>query len=403
MEIPLAMQGLDSEDLRLVHEVFSSGQHTMGAKVKKFEEEFAEFVGTKYSVMVNSGSSANLLAMEVATRGQTNKLGKSQGKMIAIPAVLWPTSLWPIIQLGYKVLVIDTLPDSLMIDLEKLRKAKKEFGNSLVGAVVIHPLGKALDLVEIEKLRTELELFIIEDTCESLGSGNNNVRSGSAGNFGTFSFYFSHHITTVEGGMVVTNDLKDYDDLISMRAHGWTRNRSDKLTIEIENPLLHEDFLFLTSGYNFRPMEFQGVLGSSQLKKFPNFLLKRISNATRVAKELTDSEFEILDFHTNDYEKLEPGIPNHSSMALPIKHKHPDGNIKKVMDYLSSKEIANRPLLAGNILHQPAFKHANVKIYENLRNSSYLYDHSFMLGNHHNYSDEQINKVIKVLKNYKSL
>ena len=161
MEIPLAMQGLDSDDLKLVNEVFMSGQHTMGARVKSFEEEFANYVGTKYAVMVNSGSSANLLALEVAARGQSKKLEGKQGQYIAVPAVLWPTSLWPIIQLGYKVLVIDTLADSLMIDLAKLQKAKFDYGESLVGAVLIHPLGRALNLAMIENIKNELHLFVI--------------------------------------------------------------------------------------------------------------------------------------------------------------------------------------------------------------------------------------------------
>lgn len=401
MEIPLAMQGLDSDDLKLVNEVFMSGQHTMGARVKSFEEEFANYVGTKYAVMVNSGSSANLLALEVAARGQSKKLEGKQGQYIAVPAVLWPTSLWPIIQLGYKVLVIDTLADSLMIDLAKLQKAKFDYGESLVGAVLIHPLGRALNLAMIEKIKNELNLFVIEDTCESLGSGNHNKHSGTVGDFGTFSFYFSHHITTVEGGMVVTNNLQDYDDLISMRAHGWTRNRSDKEKIEEKNPQLHRDFLFYTSGYNFRPMEFQGALGSSQLKKFPGFLTKRIANATKIAEEIAGSEFEILDFTEKDYGRTRHGIPSHSSMALPIKHKNPNTDIRKIMDYLSSKKVASRPLLAGNTLHQPAFNHPSVKVYENLENSSTLYKQSFMLGNHHNYNNEQIKKIIEVLRSYR--
>jgi len=399
MEVPLAMQGLDSDDLDIISQVFASGNHTMGSKVKEFENQFAKFIGTKYAVMVNSGSSANLLALEVATRGHNGLLKNAGGKLIAVPAVLWPTSLWPIIQLGFRVLIIDTQPNSLMIDFNQLREAKKVFSDELVGVVLIHPLGKSLDLQEVKSLKDELGLFVIEDTAESLGSGNHGKYSGSVGTFGTFSFYFSHHITTVEGGMVVTDNLQDYDDLISMRAHGWTRNRSDKVQIERKYPNLHKDFLFKTSGYNFRPMEFQGALGTSQLRKFPDFLSRRLVNATKVASGIEDTPFEILDFFLKNAspDLVHAKMPVHSSMALPIRYKNSAVNVTEVMRFLQLHNIANRPLLAGNVLFQPAFKHECIVPYGNLENASSLYQQSFMIGNHHNYSSEQIEKIVDVL------
>ena len=217
----------------------------MGAKVQKFENQFAEKFKTKFAVMVNSGSSANLLALEVLrTIAIKKRLGNADDLYVAVPAVLWPTSLWPIIQLGFKVLLIDTKPNSLEIDFDQLVQAKEEYGSRLIGAVLIHPLGKALDLDSIQKLKEDSDFFILEDNAESIGASNNGRYAGTVGDFGSFSFYYSHHMTTVEGGMIITNNEEYANELFSMRAHGWTRNRLDKETLEEANPSLSKEFLF---------------------------------------------------------------------------------------------------------------------------------------------------------------
>jgi CDP-6-deoxy-D-xylo-4-hexulose-3-dehydrase len=230
MNIPLALEGLTAEEIELVCEVFRSGNLTMGTRVSKFELEFAQKLNARYAVMVNSGSSANLLALEVLRH--KNRFKKIEELYIAVPAVLWPTSIWPIVQLGFKALLIDTKPGTLEIDFEQLRMARKEYGEKLIGAVLIHPLGKSLNLTEIESLKSDKDFFVLEDNCESLGSGLRERFAGTVGDFGSFSFYYSHHMTTVEGGMITTNDEQFANDLLSMRAHGWTRNRLDKLQID---------------------------------------------------------------------------------------------------------------------------------------------------------------------------
>ena len=162
--VPLALEGLTPEEIELVCEVFRSGNLTMGAKVQEFEHQFAEKFKTNFAVMVNSGSSANLLALEVLrTIAIKKRLGRADDLYVAVPAVLWPTSLWPIIQLGFKALLIDTKPNSLDIDFDQLVQAKEEYGSRLIGAVLIHPLGKALDLSAIQKLKEDSDFFILED------------------------------------------------------------------------------------------------------------------------------------------------------------------------------------------------------------------------------------------------
>lgn len=398
MKVPLAMQGLDDAEIELVCEVFRSGQLTMGQRVEDFEAFFARRNAVRYAVMVNSGSSANLLAFESLVRSSSPKAKSwTNDQIIAVPAVMWPTSLWPIIQLGFRALIVDTKPNSLEMDFQQLRSAKKEYGDKLVGAVLIHPLGKSLDLAEIEDLKTETGMWILEDNCESLGAGNNGHYAGTVGDLGTFSFYFSHHITTVEGGMVVTNDQRIAEDLRSMRAHGWTRNRQDKSSWETENPELPTDFLFVTSGYNFRPMEFQGALGTSQLLKLDNFIVRRIRNAQIVSDSIEGTNLKLIgsEVFRNQPDVLKEvrTIPEHSWMALPLLWSGDSFSIRELTRRLNENGIATRPLLAGDFTNQPAGAHPSILKYGDLSNSKSIYQNGFMLGNHHEFTDEQISWI----------
>ena len=401
MNIPLALEGLTSEEIELVCEVFRSGNLTMGNRVRTFELEFAKKFGAKFAVMVNSGSSANLLALEILRNRHRNQ---NRSEMyIAVPAVLWPTSLWPIIQLGFKALLIDTKPGSLEMDLSQLKLAREEFGDRLLGAVIIHPLGKSLDLGEIKTFKAEGDFFILEDNCESIGAGTGNHYAGTVGDFGTYSFYYSHHMTTVEGGMVTTNDEDLVNDLVSMRAHGWTRNRTDKQKIEQANPNLSQEFLFVTPGFNFRPMEFQGALGSSQLRKLDDFISKRIQNASRIHTAIEGSSLKLIG--ADNMEEMQNQLPKlgpvaHSWMALPISCKSNEIGVEEVRNIISAAGIATRPLLAGDFTSQPAGNYPGIEKFGNLDNSKDLYSRSFMIGNHHNYTESQIDYLALKLSEF---
>jgi CDP-6-deoxy-D-xylo-4-hexulose-3-dehydrase len=399
--VPLALEGLTPEEIELVCEVFRSGNLTMGAKVQKFENQFAEKFKTKFAVMVNSGSSANLLALEVLrTIVIKKRLGNADDLYVAVPAVLWPTSLWPIIQLGFKVLLIDTKPNSLEIDFDQLVQAKEEYGSRLIGAVLIHPLGKALDLDSIQKLKEDSDFFILEDNAESIGASNNGRYAGTVGDFGSFSFYYSHHMTTVEGGMIITNNEGYANELFSMRAHGWTRNRLDKETLEEANPSLSKEFLFVTSGFNVRPMEFQGALGLSQLSKLDSFIDKRIENARVVHNSIENSLFHLIGSESLPAlgDNLMPSVDTpHSWMALPISMTLKNLNVGEIRSRIEKAGISTRPILAGDFSSQPASKDPNIQMYGGLENSKAVYRTSFMVGNHHNYSHEQIQLIGDVL------
>jgi CDP-6-deoxy-D-xylo-4-hexulose-3-dehydrase len=399
--VPLALEGLTPDEIELVCEVFRSGNLTMGDRVREFELEFAQKFKSSFAVMVNSGSSANLLALEVLRTSTLKKsFGKKDDQFVAVPAVLWPTSLWPIIQLGFKVLLIDSKPNSLEIDFDQLLQAKEEYGSRLIGAVLIHPLGQSLDLNSVQQLQQDSDFFVLEDNCESIGSGNNNRYAGTVGDFGSFSFYYSHHMTTVEGGMITTNNEAYANELLSMRAHGWTRNRLDKKTLELTHPSLSKEFLFVTSGFNVRPMEFQGALGSSQLRKLDSFIAKRIENAKIVDNSINQSLFHLIgsDSLRASGAKFTPSVETPNSwMALPITVKLDGLNVNDIRSQIEDAGISTRPILAGDFSSQPASGDPSIQLYGALENSKSVYRKSFMIGNHHNYSKEQIELIGDVL------
>ena len=404
MEIPLAQNGLDEIEVELVSSIFRSGNVTMGKEVEAFESSFAKKLQVKHAIMVNSCSSANLLALEILAATIAEEDVSSRAKFyVAVPAILWPTSIWPIIQLGFHALIIDTAKNSLEIDFNLLIEAKKKYGSALVGAVLIHPLGKSLDLNKIAKLQDDLGLFIVEDNAESLGAGSPEKFAGTVGDVGTFSFYYSHHITTVEGGMIVTNLDSTANRILSMRAHGWTRNRLDKKEIENNYSNFNKDFLFVTSGYNFRPMEFQGALGVSQLKKLDDFLEKRLAIISKVIETLHGSNFHVLGStketsESNTRVDLTQGPIPHSWMAIPISYRGKNLTLTQIHKTLNDFGVATRPILAGNFINQPAGKHQMISKFGNLPNSENIYASSFMIGNHHNISDGQLEHLLNTLR-----
>ena len=279
MKFPLVDVNYDNAEILSCIETLLSGQLTMGKRVKEFEEIFASKVGAKYAVFCNSGSSANLLALSAVTNpvyGQRLNVGDC----VAVPAVCWSTSLWPIIQTGLTPVLIDVDPLTLNIDVDAFEKAIVE--KNIKGLVLVHTLGNSTNLSSLLEVIEKNKIVLIEDTCESLGSTYNNRWLGTLGDFGTYSFYFSHHMTTIEGGMVVTNSEANYDLLKVLRAHGWSREQSNKTELEAENPHIDPRFLFVNVGYNLRPMEIQAAFGIEQIKRLDEMNHCRRENTRKI-------------------------------------------------------------------------------------------------------------------------
>ena len=371
------------EEINAMVEVFLNDKLTMGNNVVSFEKEFAEYIGSKYAIMVNSGSSANLLAMAVLTNFKyANKL--NAGDKIIIPTVCWSTSVWPIIQMGLIPVFVDINLETLNSDTSKIEDLLMN-DDKIKGIVVVHILGNCTNMKIVMELKQKYNLVIMEDTCESLGSSYNNKRLGTFGECGTYSFYFSHHITTIEGGMVVTDSEEIYELLKCLRAHGWSRGQK---SVADNNTRVDNRFCFINIGYNLRPMETQAAMGRVQLKKL------NVQNNNR----------------KQNYNKIISKIKNSGSDKL-ICFKEQTNcdciwfllNIKyDKFDYLETLEkhnIETRPIVTGNFTRQPVFQYLNMTCNpDSFIASEIIHNQGFFIGLPAvELSESKINTLVTIL------
>jgi CDP-6-deoxy-D-xylo-4-hexulose-3-dehydrase len=406
MKIPLASNGLRQKDIRAAQEVLLSQNLTMGLKVKEFEKLMSEYLGVEHFIMVNSGSSANLAIIEALMRPTLSSSYLKHGDGVLVPAVAWPTTVWPIIQLGLVPFFVDVEPHTIAIDLEKARNLIAEV-SGIKAIFPIHPLGYCIDHDEIEIFCKQNNLIHISDVCESLGSTRNGVHAGTTALASSFSFYFSHHITTMEGGGIATNSSEFADDIRAIRSHGWSRDRTDAEEWGrqgIFQPLLtqsisknHLKFQFVSTGYNIRPMEIQAAIGIEQLKDLNQFVEKRRSTARAVRDFLVGTDFEVVDGGTLDSSNSDA----HSWMLIPIRIKRAiDANSRKLIDSLLEKyEIESRPVLTGNFLNQPVMRNFSnfPKGYE-FPVAEAISRNYFMVGAHPDLSESQIDYLKNSLR-----
>ena len=399
MRVPLASSGLRESDIELINQVLRSGNLTMGSEVKKFEKLMCEYLKVKHFVMVNSGSSANLLMFEALLRPTKSKPRLHLGDGILVPAIAWPTTIWPIIQLGLVPIFVDIDPKTLAIDLIKAQDLIDSTKIPVAGIFPIHPLGFAIPPSHLKKFIEKNNLLLINDTCESLGSWNEDLHAGTFGTAGSFSFYFSHHITTMEGGGIATDDDEYADDLRSMRSHGWSRDRSDALEWNKKALNNNEKFLFISTGYNFRPMEIQAVVGSAQILQIDEFVNRRRQIAKRVNEALSGTELTVIGSESlvdSNFERI------NSWMLIPIYVSGINSVHKKklIIDELNDKEIETRPVLTGNFLAQPAIQRITLYSadYKSFVVAQDITENAFLVGAHHDLSEDQIVFLCETLK-----
>lgn len=343
---PLISQGFDVREIVAAVDSLLTGRITMGARVLEFERAFAEFLNVPHAVMVNSGSSANLLAVAAAGNPLRRKHLRP-GDEVIVPAVTWSTSVWPVIQLGYRPVFVDVDPRTLNVSIDDLRR---RITPETRGMVSVHILGNASDMQAVSGIANEFNLILLEDTCESLGSESRGQKLGTIGEFGTFSFYYSHHITTGEGGAVICHTQEDADLLRSLRAHGWTRELSNRTEVENAYPDIDPRFLFVNAGFNVRPLEIQAAFGLQQLARVKTMNSTRNENLTRLR--------HALEAHARWDRQLtfvEPG-PGMSPawFGCPLMLR-PELMAKRrvYLEYLSASGVENRPIVSGNFIRQP--------------------------------------------------
>ena len=363
---------------------------TMGKKVKKFENSFARYIGSKYSVMVNSGSSANLLALSILTNPKFSKRIKL-GSEVLTPAVTWATTIFPIANVNLVPSFIDVDLENFNLDVDKLRKSITKKTKAIM---LVHLLGNPANMKEIIDIAKEYDLFVIEDSCEAHGAEFNNKKVGSFGDISTFSFYLSHHISTIEGGMLLTKNEEIFELAKAMRAFGWIRDQKNKKQTAKKNPKLDPRFLFDNLGYNIRPTEIQGSFGIHQIKKLEKFIKIRTNNANFWNKKL--EKF-------SNYLLLHSERPNtrHVWFAYPITVRSSSPfSRNQLVNFLEKKNIETRPIMASDITQQPAIKLIKKKINKPLTNSKFIHSNSFFIGVHQGIGKSQRNYVVSVFDEF---
>ena len=386
----LASTSWGSEEQSAILDVVQSGKLTMGSQVSEFEAEFASYFGSRHGVMVNSGSSANLLAIASLTLKKHNPL--KQGMEIIVPTVSWATTYYPVHQYGLTLRFVDVTAHDLNIDVELIKKAI----NPNTGAIfAVNLLGQPCNLPAIKKIAKENNLYFIEDNCESMGAIIEDKSAGTWGDLGTFSFYFSHHINTIEGGMILTDSDELRDILISIRAHGWTRGLESNNHVFNKSGSEWDDlFRFVLPGFNVRPMEIQGALGRIQLSKFEEFLKIRQMNHDHFI-----DKFSGLQNIT-----IQMGLGKSSSFGFAMIIDGECGiSRSNIIRELNKSNIESRPIVAGNFLKNPVIE--KMEVISNAQNpvADRIHDHGFFLGNHHfdirkniDHAFEVISKSIKL-------
>lgn len=345
---------------------------TMGEKVSRFEREFTDKFGFAHGVMNNSGSSANLLAVAALTNPQT-KNHLNPGDEVIVPALAWSTTVWALIQHNLVPVVVDIDPGTLNIDPNEIERA---VGPRTRAVMVVHVYGNPCEMDSITDMCNRHHLSLIEDCCEALGASYKNISVGRFGKAASFSFYFSHHITTFEGGICVSDDDELAEMMRILRSHGWIRNneRGEKYTEKY--PEIDPRFLFVNLGYNLRPMEFQAAVGSVQLPKLNSFVNTRRENAAHWLRDL--ARFGgVFSFQ----QEMRKG--RHSWFGFPITVK--DGapfTVKQARDFLARNNIETRPIICGNIARQPGLKLYKHRVVGDLRHSDKVMRDSFTFGNH---------------------
>ena len=391
LKYPLVDPTYDNIEINKSIEVLKSGQLTMGPLVKKFENNFSKFVGASYSLMVNSGSSANLLAFSAITN-PARKNHLRPGDRVAIPAVCWSTSLWPIIQTGLVPVLIDVDPKTLNLSLYSLKKAILK--DNIKAIMMVHVLGNSTEIDEMLDIVKNNNIILIEDTCESLGSKYKDDFLGTIGEFGTFSFYFSHHMTTIEGGMIICKNMEDYDLLKCLRTHGWSREQSNKEKLEKENRNIDPRWLFINIGFNLRPTEIQATFGIEQIKRLDIMNNNRRENVRKLRRTfMTNSMWENQLAFPKATKDLDPcwfGFP------FLVKRKL---NMRQLTENLFTHGIETRPIISGNIAIQPALKLFNVDLSMGpFVGAQEIHDRGLFVGCHSKLlDDEKVDFLVKAV------
>ncbi|RMG25402.1 MAG: DegT/DnrJ/EryC1/StrS family aminotransferase [Methanobacteriota archaeon] len=383
---PLASTSWDQAEYDAMQRVIASGLFTMGTNVSEFEKMFADYIGSRYCVMVNSGSSANLLMVAALTYTKNPNLKLRHGDEVIVPAVSWSTTYYPFSQYGLKLKFVDIDLETLNYDLDQLEGAITDKTRAIVA---VNLLGNPNDFIRINEIIGDRGIVLVEDNCESMGAELAEKKAGTFGVMGTFSSFFSHHISTMEGGMIVTDNEELFHILLSLRAHGWTRDlpRYNYVCGRKSDDPFKESFRFVLPGYNVRPLELQGALGIEQVKKLPYLIEERRKNGVLFQQAMAD--------HPEILIQKEIGKSSWFGFSLVIR---PGAELTRdrLLRKLTSAGFECRPIVAGNFARSEVVKYFDFEVHGDLKNADYIDSHGLFVGNHHYPMPEAIMELASI-------
>lgn len=383
---PLATATWDQAEYDALQRVITSGMFTMGPQVFEFEKQFASYLGAKHCVMVNSGSSANLLMVAALFYSKNPDLALKPGDEVIVPAVSWSTTYYPLHQYGLKIKFVDIDLQTLNFDLDALEKAVTD-KTRLIMAVNL--LGNPNDFDRIKSIIGSRKITLIEDNCESLGAQFKGKQAGTFGVMGSYSSFFSHHISTMEGGLISTDDEELHHILLSLRAHGWTRNlpKFNRVCGEKSDDPFKESFRFVLPGYNVRPLEMSGALGIEQVKKLPSLVVERRKNAAMLQSVMQDHPTVLI--------QKEIGESSWFGFSLVIR-PGVDLTREALVGKLNTLGFEVRPIVAGNFAKNEVVKYFNSEVSGELSNAEHIDSNGLFVGNHHYSIEDAVRQLERI-------
>lgn len=381
MQIKLVDDNISKNDINTVIKFLKTNPKlSQGDKVKEFEEKFAQWNQSKYAVFVNSGSSANLAMIYAISLYK-----KLRNKRVVVPAISWSTTVAPLIQLGFEPIICD-VDETLCLDTNEFKNIISKYEPSVL--MLVHPLGYSADMSKITELCINNDIELLEDTCESLGSDFDLQSLGTFGIMSSFSTFISHHITSIEGGMVCTDNEDLYNILLMIRSHGWDRNLNSDKQQELRKKFNIDDFkalyTFYYPAFNIRNTEINAVIGLEQLNRLNEFINKREHNFYRYEENLNDV-LSYLIKNTRSYVM--------SNFAYPIVSKYKQNIVKNLI----KNDIECRPIICGNIAKQPFIK-PYLKYNIETPMANLIDEYGLYLPNHPNLTNKQIDFVCEKIK-----
>lgn len=384
--IKLVNNTIDKQDINKLVEWLSQDQIprlTKGDLTIEFEKKFSEWLGVKYSVFLNSGSSANLAAIYALILSKKLKNNK-----IIVPAVSWVTTVTPTIQFGLQPILCDCNVNNLGLELTHLKQIIIK--DKPAALILVHVLGFPNDMNEIMQLCKDNDILVIEDNCEGLGTIYNDKKLGSIGDMGTFSFYFGHHMSTIEGGMVSSNNEDLYNLLLMIRSHGWSRDLSETKTKELTDkysvPEFRNMYTFYHPAFNLRSTDLQAFIGLQQLEKIDLMNSKRNENY-----KLYDSLIRNNHWKIKEQNNMYISNMNYPIITTPNK-------FNSLVKTLQDNEIETRPLICGSINQQP-FWYEKYGKSDEVPNADYLHEYGLYLPNNHQITKEEIIFICEIVNN----